>query len=68
MLGERFGESCNTGDDSSNHEDERDDGPDDTPALRGASIALGEDAGIGFVDFSQDEIVTLFVVSRWSDG
>lgn len=52
LLAERFGECCDTTDDTNSHEAERDQGPDDTPALGGATILLGEDAGIGGVDFA----------------
>lgn len=47
-------------DDTARHEGQRNDGPDDAPALGRPSIPLGKDAGVGAVDFAQDEIVALF--------
>jgi hypothetical protein len=52
-------EDCDAGDDARNHEEKRDDGPDDAPALGRASVLPGKDARIGAVDFSQNQIVAL---------
>ena len=52
LLAERFGECSDATDDTNSHETERDQGPDDTPALGGATVLLGEDAGVGGVDFA----------------
>ena len=59
LLAGRLREGGDAGDDAGGHEHERDDGPDDAPALGGAAVALGEDAGVGAVYFSEDEIVAL---------
>ena len=59
LLATRLVESGDTGDDASDHEEKRNDGPDDSPALRGASISPGEDACIRAVYLAKNEIVTL---------
>lgn len=46
LLAERLGECSDASDDTNSHEAERDQGPDDTPALGGATVLLGEDAGV----------------------
>jgi hypothetical protein len=43
--------------DTADHKDQADHGPYDSPALRRAAIPLRENAGIGRVHFSQDEII-----------
>lgn len=50
-------EGGNTGKYTSNHKDQRDDGPDDAPALRRPSIALGKLGCIGTIDLSENQIV-----------
>lgn len=59
LVAERLWERGNPRDDAGDHEEERDDGPDDAPALRGAAVPLCEDAGVGTVHFAKDEIVAL---------
>jgi hypothetical protein len=59
LLGEILRESGNTSNDSADHEKEGDDGPNNAPALRRASVPVCKDAGVGAVDFSQDEIIAL---------
>jgi hypothetical protein len=44
---------------ASDHEEKRNDGPDESPALRGASISLCKDTCIRAVYFAKNEIVTL---------
>jgi hypothetical protein len=44
-------------DDSTDHQCQGNKGPENTPAMRRTTIALCEDAGVGRVDFPQDEIV-----------
>lgn len=73
LLTKRLRERRDTRNDGDDHESQRDDGPDDAPALRGAAVALGEDACVGGVDFAEDEVVALFVqtkivVSGWDQG
>ena len=55
-------ESGDTSNNASDHEEERNDGPDDSPALRGAAISLGEDACIRAVYFAKNEVVALLSV------
>lgn len=43
--------------DAACHEGEADDGPEHAPAGGGATVPLGEDAGVALVDFTEDEIV-----------
>lgn len=57
LLLKRLGESGDAGDDTGGHETETDDDPDDAPADGGASVATGEYAGVGRVDFAEDEVV-----------
>jgi hypothetical protein len=52
-------ESGYASNDSDNHEEQGNYGPNDTPALRRTAIALGENACIGTVDFTENQIVTL---------
>ena len=52
LLTEALRESRNTTDNTDGHKAQADDGPNDTPALRGASISLSENTGIGTVDFA----------------
>ncbi len=59
LLLEGLGEGSNAGNDTGNHEQERDDGPQDAPALRRPAISPGEDAGVGTVYLSEDEVITL---------
>lgn len=60
LLAEGLGECSDSTNDSDSHECKRDDGPDDTPALRRSSVFLGEHASIRTVDFAEDEIVALY--------
>ena len=55
-------ESGDTSNNASDHEEKRNDGPDDSPALRGASISPSEDACVRAVYFAKNEIVTLLSV------
>ncbi|KAI6776766.1 hypothetical protein HG530_000711 [Fusarium avenaceum] len=57
LLLERLRKCCQTSNNTSGHEKDRNDGPDDTPALRGAAVSLGKHAGVGRVYFPQDQIV-----------
>jgi hypothetical protein len=57
LLGPILTERSQSGDDPNGHESHRDKRPDQAPALRGAAVAICEDAGIRRVDFAQDEIV-----------
>lgn len=66
LLGGRFGERGNACNDPGNHEDQGDEGPNDTPALRRAAISLGKHTRIRRIDFSEDEIIAL--ESRVSRG
>lgn len=59
LFAERLRERGYARDDAADHEEERDDGPDDAPALRRAAVPFCEDAGVGAVHFSQDEIIAL---------
>ncbi len=59
LLLEGLREGGNSGSDAGHHKDEGDDGPDNTPALRRATVALSKHTGVGAVDFSKDEVVTL---------
>lgn len=59
LLAEGLGECSDSANDSDSHEGKRDDGPDDTPALRRSSIFLGEYASVRTVDFAKDKIVAL---------
>jgi hypothetical protein len=45
--------------DTASHEEKRDDGPDDSPACRASTVALGKDRGVRFVDLAEDEVVKL---------
>lgn len=47
-------ESCNN---CNSHKRHGDQGPNYTPALRGAAVSFREDACIGCVDFAEDEVV-----------
>ena len=55
----RLAKRGNPGNYSSNHEEQRHNRPYNTPALGRAPVAFGKHAGIGTVDFSQDQIVAL---------
>jgi hypothetical protein len=57
LLLEALLERCQTRKNTTDHEEKGDERPDDAPALRRASITLREDASIGRVDFSQNQIV-----------
>jgi hypothetical protein len=46
-----------SGNDSADHQCQGNEGPENTPAMRRTTIALCENAGVGRVDFPQDEIV-----------
>jgi hypothetical protein len=59
LLAERLGERCNPPDDTDCHEQERDNRPNDTPALRRASIFPSEDASVRGIHLAQNEIITL---------
>jgi hypothetical protein len=46
--------------DGGDHKKERNDGPDNSPAVRRTSIFASKDACIRAVHFAKDEIITLF--------
>jgi hypothetical protein len=66
LLGRRLRESSKSSNNTPNHEDQRHDGPDDTPALRGTTISLRKDASIRLIYFAKDKVVTLFQSARFS--
>ena len=60
LLGERLGKSGYPSYDTDCHKSKRNDGPNNTPALWGASILLGKNTGVGGIYFAEDKIVALF--------
>ena len=60
LLGERLGKSGYPSYNTDCHKNERNNGPNNTPALRGTSIFLGKNAGVGGIYFAEDKIVALF--------
>ena len=63
LLSGRLREGSDARNDTSGHETQRDNGPDNAPALGRAAVALSKDASVGAVDFAQDEIVALVGIS-----
>lgn len=52
LLTKALRKSGDTTDDTDGHKAQADDGPNNTPALGGASISLGEDTGVGTIHFA----------------
>jgi hypothetical protein len=61
LLCSRFRKGGDPCDNTRDQEYQRDDGPDNSPALRRATIPLSKYASIGGIDLSQDEIIALDV-------
>jgi hypothetical protein len=59
LLSKALREGCDSANDADRHEAQADDGPNDTPALRGSSVSLSEDAGVRAVYFAQNKIIAL---------
>lgn len=57
LLRKTLIESRQSGNNRNSHKRHRDQGPNHTPALRGAAVSFREDAGIGGVDFAEDQVV-----------
>ena len=57
LLLEALLERCEAGQNTTDHEQQRDERPNDAPALRGAAVALCKDRCVRGIDFAQDEVV-----------
>ena len=67
LLRGRLREGSDARHDAGRHKTQRNDGPDDAPALRRATVALGKHARVGAVDFAKDEVVALIrmLLAAW---
>lgn len=59
LLAERLVEGSYAGDNANGHERQGNERPDNAPAARRATVPLGEDTGIGRVDFAENKVVAL---------
>lgn len=57
LLRKRLRKGCQANDNANRHNKHRDDGPDNTPALRRAAIPLRKDARIRLIHLPQDQVV-----------
>ena len=65
LLAKRLAEGCDRSNDSNGNERERDERPDDTPALGGAAISLSKLTRVRGVHFAEDQVIAL---SRWQSA
>ena len=68
LLSRTLWKSSQSRNNSPNHEYQTNNRPDHTPALARAAVSMRENAGIRLVDFSQDQVIALSLVSTIMRG